>query len=49
MMTAAANNFQGEFMNESLIFQETPDLVNPYLFIGYRGWLNAGVLGTGSI
>ena len=49
MMTAAVNTFQGAFMNENLIFQETPDLVHPYLFIGYRGWLNAGELGTGSI
>ncbi|MCE5211672.1 MAG: PAC2 family protein [Deltaproteobacteria bacterium] len=36
-------------MNESLIFQETPDLVNPYILIGYRGWLNAGEIATGSI
>lgn len=36
-------------MNDSLIFQETPDLVNPYIFIGYRGWLNAGEMATGSI
>jgi proteasome assembly chaperone (PAC2) family protein len=36
-------------MNESLIFQNTPDLVNPYILIGYRGWLNAGEIATGSI
>jgi len=36
-------------MNDSLIIQETPDLVNPYIFIGYRGWLNAGEIATGSI
>jgi len=47
--TAAANAVKGGFMNESLIFQETPDLVHPYLLIGYRGWLNAGELGTGCI
>ena len=36
-------------MNESLIFQDTPDLVNPYILIGYRGWLNAGEIATGCI
>lgn len=36
-------------MNDSIIFQDTPDLVNPYIFIGYRGWLNAGEMATGSI
>ncbi len=36
-------------MNYSLIYLDTPDLVNPYLIIGYRGWLNAGEIGTGCI
>ena len=36
-------------MNDNLIFQETPDLINPYILIGYRGWLNAGEMATGSI
>jgi proteasome assembly chaperone (PAC2) family protein len=41
--------FAGGFMNDSLIFQDTPDLVHPYILIGYRGWLNAGEMATGSI
>lgn len=36
-------------MNDSLIFQETPDLLHPYILIGLRGWLNAGEMATGSI
>lgn len=39
----------GEFMNDNLIFHETPDLVRPYILIGYRGWLNAGETSTGSV
>jgi proteasome assembly chaperone (PAC2) family protein len=39
----------GAYMNNSLIFHETPDLVHPYILISYRGWLNAGEIGTGSI
>ncbi|HPD58252.1 MAG TPA: PAC2 family protein [Smithellaceae bacterium] len=36
-------------MNDSLIFQDKPDLVNPYLLIGLNGWLNAGEVATGCI
>jgi proteasome assembly chaperone (PAC2) family protein len=36
-------------MNDSLIFQDTPDLVNPYILIGLSGWLNAGEVATGCI
>ena len=36
-------------MNDSVIFHETPDLANPYILIGYRGWLNAGEVSTGCI
>ena len=36
-------------MNDSLIFQDTPDLVNPYILIGLGGWLNAGEVATGCI
>jgi proteasome assembly chaperone (PAC2) family protein len=36
-------------MNDSLIFQDTPDLVNPYILIGLGGWLNAGEIATGCI
>jgi len=36
-------------MNESLIIQDTPDLVDPYILIGLTGWLNAGEIGTGCI
>ncbi len=36
-------------MNDSLIFQDSPDLVNPHILIGYRGWLNAGEMVTGCI
>ena len=36
-------------MNDSLIFQDTPDLVSPYILIGLGGWLNAGELATGCI
>ncbi|MBP7766760.1 MAG: PAC2 family protein [Syntrophaceae bacterium] len=36
-------------MSDSLIFSDTPDLVNPYILIGYYGWLNAGNVATGSI
>ncbi len=36
-------------MNESIIFQDKPDLVNPYLLIGLNGWLNAGEVSTGCI
>ena len=36
-------------MNESLIFQDTPDLVKPYILIGLNGWLNAGEVATGCI
>jgi len=36
-------------MNDSIIFQDTPDLVNPYILIGLSGWLNAGEIATGCI
>ncbi len=36
-------------MNENLIFQDKPELVNPYLLIGLSGWLNAGEVATGCI
>ena len=36
-------------MNDSLIFQDTPDLVSPYILIGLNGWLNAGEIATGCI
>ncbi|PKN52438.1 MAG: hypothetical protein CVU55_04125 [Deltaproteobacteria bacterium HGW-Deltaproteobacteria-13] len=36
-------------MNDSLIFQDTPELVNPYILVAYHGWLNAGDIATGSI
>ena len=36
-------------MNDSLIFQDKPDLVNPYILIGLGGWLNAGEIATGCI
>ncbi len=36
-------------MKDILSVQDTPDLVNPYILIGYRGWLNAGETGTGCI
>jgi proteasome assembly chaperone (PAC2) family protein len=36
-------------MNDSLIFQDTPDLVNPYMLIGLGGWLNGGEIATGCI
>ena len=36
-------------MKESLIIQDTPDLVNPYMLIGLGGWLNAGEIATGCI
>jgi len=36
-------------MNDSLIIQDTPDLVNPYMLIGLSGWLNAGEISTGCI
>jgi proteasome assembly chaperone (PAC2) family protein len=36
-------------MNDSVIFHETPELANPYILIGYRGWLNAGEVSTGCI
>jgi proteasome assembly chaperone (PAC2) family protein len=36
-------------MNDSLIFQDTPDLVNPYILIGLNGWLNAGEIASGCI
>lgn len=36
-------------MNESLIIQDTPNLVNPYMLIGLGGWLNAGEIATGCI
>ncbi|MBN1614821.1 MAG: PAC2 family protein [Deltaproteobacteria bacterium] len=32
-----------------LIMQEVPELVSPYLMVGFRGWLNAGEVSTGSI
>ncbi len=36
-------------MNDNLIIQDTPDLVDPYILIGLTGWLNAGEIGTGCI
>jgi proteasome assembly chaperone (PAC2) family protein len=36
-------------MNDSLIFEDTPDLVNPYILIGLNGWLNGGEIATGCI
>jgi len=36
-------------MDDGLIFQEMPDLVNPYILIGLSGWLNAGEIATGCI
>ena len=48
-MIAAANYDTGVLMNESLIFQDTPDLVKPYILIGLGGWLNAGEVATGCI
>jgi proteasome assembly chaperone (PAC2) family protein len=32
-----------------LILQNQPELVAPYLLVGFRGWLNAGEVSTGSI
>ncbi len=36
-------------MNENIIFQDKPELANPYLLIGLNGWLNAGEVATGCI
>ena len=36
-------------MNENIIFEDKPDLVNPYILIGLGGWLNAGEVATGCI
>jgi len=44
-----ANYDTGVFMNDSLIFQDTPDLVSPYILVGLGGWLNAGEIATGCI
>jgi proteasome assembly chaperone (PAC2) family protein len=36
-------------MADRLIIREKPELINPYLFVGLKGWLNAGEISTGSI
>jgi proteasome assembly chaperone (PAC2) family protein len=47
--SAASNYITGELMNDNLILQDTPELVNPYILIGLNGWLNAGEIATGCI
>jgi len=37
------------FMDHCITFCRAPELVNPYMLIGYRGWLNAGEISAGSI
>lgn len=39
----------GDDMAGHLIMKEQPELVAPYLMVGFRGWLNAGEVSTGSI
>jgi len=36
-------------MNSRLIMSEQPQLTDPYILIGLKGWLNAGEVSTGSI
>ena len=36
-------------MTGRLIMQEQPELVAPYVIVGFTGWLNAGEVSTGSI
>ena len=36
-------------MDDYLRLYQTPELANPYILIGYRGWLNADELSTGTI
>jgi len=48
-LIAPENYVTGALMNDNLILQDTPDLVNPYILIGLGGWLNAGEVATGCI
>ncbi len=36
-------------MDDCLIFHDQPDIVSPYILIGFSGWLNAGEVATGSV
>jgi len=36
-------------MDSCLVMQDQPELLAPYILIGFRGWLNAGEVSTGSI
>ena len=36
-------------MNNCIVMQNQPDLVAPYVMVGFKGWLNAGDVSTGSI
>jgi proteasome assembly chaperone (PAC2) family protein len=36
-------------MNSRLIMSEQPQLTEPYILIGMKGWLNAGEVSTGSV
>jgi len=36
-------------MDDCVVFQDEPELVSPYMLIGFSGWLNAGAVATGCI
>jgi proteasome assembly chaperone (PAC2) family protein len=36
-------------MNDRLIFSEYPELTDPYIIVGLKGWLNAGEVAMGGI
>jgi proteasome assembly chaperone (PAC2) family protein len=36
-------------MDSCLVMQDQPELLAPYIVVGFRGWLNAGEVSTGSI
>ena len=36
-------------MDSHLVLQNQPELLSPYVVIGFSGWLNAGAVSTGSI
>ena len=36
-------------MDSRLVMQNQPELLSPYVVVGFRGWLNAGEVSTGSI
>jgi proteasome assembly chaperone (PAC2) family protein len=35
--------------NRELIFHERPDLFRPWLIVGYKGWIDAGYVSSGSV